>query len=103
RLGGGGRAGGGTTSRGASHTGGSPNLGGDLINGGGSSPITLGGDSTTTTFGGDGNMACAATSAEAQLAPVYLVFLLDESGSMGDGKNGDRKVKWDPVTSALES
>ena len=34
---------------------------------------------------------------------MYLVFLLDESGSMGDGKNGDRTKKWDPVTAALNA
>ena len=69
--------------------------------------LTGGGSSATggseTTFGGDGSQSCAAATQQAELAPVYLVFLLDESGSMGDGKNGDRKVKWDPVTSALNA
>jgi hypothetical protein len=88
----------------ASSAGGSGNSAGTLnlagtVTGGGSS--SSGG--TDTSFGGDGAPSCAAATQQAELAPVYLVFLLDESGSMGDGKNGDRKVKWDPVTSALSS
>jgi hypothetical protein len=35
--------------------------------------------------------------------PAYLLFLLDQSGTMGDGVNGDRALKWDPVTGALEA
>jgi hypothetical protein len=46
---------------------------------------------------------CAAANQQAELKPVYLVFLLDESGSMGDGKNGQRAEKWDPVTQALNA
>jgi hypothetical protein len=72
--------------------------------------ISLG--STTATGGSDGNGGnagtggieeCAAANQAAELAPVYLVFLLDESGSMGDGTNGDRTKKWDPVTAALNA
>jgi hypothetical protein len=77
--------------------------------GAGSSGRNVGGSSDIS-FGGDGNPAaggssnsCAAATAEAELAPVYLVFLLDESGSMGDGEHGDRTQKWDPVTSALKA
>jgi hypothetical protein len=65
--------------------------------------IGSGGDGTTSFGGDDGAVACAAATAETSLAPVYLVFLLDESGSMGDGQYGDRTVKWDPVTSALQA
>jgi hypothetical protein len=64
--------------------------------------IALGGTENSET-GGGGASSCAATTAEAGLKPVYLVFLLDESGSMGDGEHGDRTVKWDPVTSALKA
>lgn len=46
---------------------------------------------------------CAAANQQAELAPVYLVFLLDESGSMGDGEHGNRTEKWDPVTAALRA
>ncbi len=55
-----------------------------------------------TGSGGSGNVdGCAATTSEAKLSPVYLVFLLDESGSMGDSKSMNREERWDPVTSAL--
>lgn len=62
----------------------------------------------STGNGGEGNgtggiQECAAANQQAELSPVYLVFLLDESGSMGDGDHGDRTQKWDPVTAALKS
>ena len=44
---------------------------------------------------------CAERRAEAVLRPVHLFFLLDQSGSMGDGMHGSREQKWDPVTAAL--
>jgi hypothetical protein len=89
----------------ASSAGGNGNSAGTLalagtLNGGGSSNTTGG---TETSFGGDGEQSCAAATQQAELAAVYLVFLLDESGSMGDGKNGQRAQKWDPVTSALNA
>lgn len=73
--------------------------------------LSLGGNglgSMSSAGGGDlggsgGGDSCAATTQQAELSPVYLVFLLDESGSMGDGKNGKRAQKWDPVTSALNA
>lgn len=46
---------------------------------------------------------CATVTAAAKLNKVDLVFLVDRSGSMGDGVNGDRTKKWDPVTSALKT
>lgn len=46
---------------------------------------------------------CAEERQEATLRPVDLLFMLDQSGSMGDGTNGSREQKWDPVTAALES
>lgn len=61
--------------------------------------LGLGGDLTGT----GGTDSCAAATAEAALKPVYLVFLLDESGSMGDGEHGNRAEKWDPVTSAMKA
>lgn len=91
--------GGASSSGGSSDGAGTLNLGGSSLNGGGSS--NSGGSANG---GGSGGIEqCAAATAQAELAPVYLVFLLDESGSMGDGKNGDRTVKWDPVTSALNA
>jgi hypothetical protein len=66
---------------------------------GGNGIATGGGEGLSGSGGGE---SCAAASQQAELAPVYLVFLLDESGSMGDGENGDRMKKWDPVTSALK-
>jgi hypothetical protein len=47
--------------------------------------------------------ACAAEKVQSDLEPVHLVFLLDQSGSMGDGEHGQREEKWDPVTQALEA
>ncbi|HYQ17792.1 MAG TPA: VWA domain-containing protein, partial [Polyangiaceae bacterium] len=90
-LGGGGSSSGksGTTA-GSGGTGGNElSFGGD--DGSGNSPGTGGSDS------------CASATQETELSPVYLVFLLDESGSMGDGEHGQRAEKWDPVTSALKS
>ncbi len=53
----------------------------------------------TTAF----DLGCASSSSQAQLVPVNLVTLLDASGSMGDGVNGDPTLKWMPVTAALEA
>jgi hypothetical protein len=83
---------------------GSTNSGGSSSSGG----ISLGGSTIGTSgsggAGGSGSIEeCAAAKQQAELKPVYLVFLLDESGSMGDGKNGSRAEKWDPVTQALNA
>lgn len=98
-----GTAGSGANGSGASSSGGSKNgtggsidLGGNMSGGGSTNE---GGDGSGT----GGGASCASASAEATLAPVYLVFLLDESGSMGDGEHGDRAEKWDPVTEALNA
>ncbi|RYZ07759.1 MAG: VWA domain-containing protein [Myxococcales bacterium] len=89
-----GATGSGASSNGASSAGGAFNLAGSMSSGGtGEQPQG----------GQDPGETCAAATEEAELAPVYLVFLLDESGSMGDGKYGERKQKWDPVTSALNA
>ena len=93
-------------SNGASNSGGAASNGtaGTLILGGnGVGASTSGGSTGASGDGSGGGEACAAVSQQAELSPVYLVFLLDESGSMGDGKNGDRTKKWDPVTSALNA
>lgn len=70
----------------------------------------VGGGSSGSSSSGGGDQAsggnkqgCAAVNEQAELSPVYLVFLLDESGSMGDGENGIKAQKWDPVVSALKS
>ncbi len=88
-------SGGSTTPSAGQSTGGTPSFG--------SNGPSLGG---TTSNGGDGAGGieqCAAANEQAELSPVYLVFLLDESGSMGDGEHGNRAEKWDPVTAALKS
>jgi hypothetical protein len=72
-----------------------PNMGG--MDTGGTDSGTSG---SSSSGGADG---CAAANEQAELSPVYLVFLLDQSGSMGDGQNGDRTKKWDPVTAAMKS
>jgi hypothetical protein len=68
------------------------------MNGAGNGTGGSNGDAGSGVGGG-----CAAVNEQAELSPVYLVFLLDESGSMGDGDNGNRTEKWDPVTAALRS
>lgn len=74
-----------------------PGVSGSSSSSGGSS--SGGGDQAS----GGNKQGCAVVSEQAELAPVYLVFLLDESGSMGDGPNGNKAEKWDPVVSALKS
>jgi von Willebrand factor type A domain len=96
-------------STGASNSGGAANNGGSKN--GNAGTLNLGGNGVgnSASGGSDGNSGsgggenCAAVSQQAELSPVYLVFLLDESGSMGDGEHGDRTKKWDPVTSALNA
>lgn len=47
--------------------------------------------------------SCASVTAEAKINKVDLVFLVDRSGSMGDGINGDPAERWNPVTAALKT
>jgi hypothetical protein len=95
----------GNSSTGASSNAGSVNLGGTSSGGsngtGATGNLSFGGEDSGA--GSGGTDSCASATQEAELAPVYLVFLLDESGSMGDGQHGDRTKKWDPVTSALKA
>jgi hypothetical protein len=49
------------------------------------------------------DLSCVGVTIAAHLVPVSLVFMLDRSGSMGDGVNGDPTLKWDPVTAALKA
>lgn len=51
---------------------------------------------------GDGG-ACAAQTANAERKPVYIYFLFDKSGSMGDGDHGDPEKKLYPVSKAFKS
>jgi hypothetical protein len=77
----------------------------------GAAPPNLLGDDTlaeagTNTFGGDGDVSvgsdlgdagCATASAQARRQPVYLLFVLDGSGSMKSDN------KWTAVVPALQS
>jgi hypothetical protein len=45
---------------------------------------------------------CATASAAAKLVPVSLILMIDKSGSMGDGVNGDPALKWNPITAAIK-
>jgi hypothetical protein len=92
--------GGATSSGGAGPVGSAGTL---SLAGNGLGSATSGGTDGSGATGSGGVESCAAANQQAELAPVYLVFLLDESGSMGDGKNGKRAEKWDPVTSALKA
>jgi hypothetical protein len=47
------------------------------------------------------DLSCVGFSAQSQLVPASLIFMLDDSGSMGDGTHGDPTLKWQPVTAAL--
>lgn len=48
--------------------------------------------------------ACATSNAGATLPPVSLVFMIDRSGSMGNGSDGQNlSVRWQPVVSGLET
>ncbi len=58
--------------------------------------------SASNDSGDEGDAACAADSVVAERAPAYLYFLLDQSGSMGDGTHGIAAEKWNPVTTALK-
>jgi hypothetical protein len=87
-----------TAATGSGQAGGSSSTGGISLGGSTSNSSGNGGAS-----GGGPIEECAAANQQAELKPVYLVFLLDESGSMGDGKNGNRAEKWDPVTQALNA
>src|SRR3954447_12076274 len=66
-------------------------------------------DATPSDGGADGfstthfDLGCASSTSEAKLVPVQLVILLDRSGSMGDGINGDPALKWQPVTQGLQA
>lgn len=93
----------GSSSGGASNQGGSASSAGSLSLGGNGVGSGSNGGGTEGLSGSGGGESCAAATQQAELAPVYLVFLLDESGSMGDGEHGDRTEKWDPVTSALNA
>jgi hypothetical protein len=93
--------GGGSSSGGASAHGANANAGTLSLGGNGLGANSNGGSEGLS--GNGGGESCAAASQQAELAAVYLVFLLDESGSMGDGEHGDRTMKWDPVTSALNA
>ena len=53
--------------------------------------------------GGGVDPACARASDEAKLQRLDLVFMLDRSGSMGDGVNGIAAQKWDPILSSLNA
>ncbi|HXU69432.1 MAG TPA: vWA domain-containing protein [Polyangia bacterium] len=64
-------------------------------------PADMGGDGgfVSTSF----DLGCASSSTKAGLVPVNLIMLLDASGSMGDGVNGDPALKWMPVTDGLRA
>lgn len=63
------------------------------------------------TFADDASSAaasCISARAKAGLAPMNLVFMFDQSGSMGDEAHGGalfgftRAARWDPITSGLK-
>ncbi len=93
----GGGASGGSVSGGSGSNGGGSGSQGSLDLGAGNGPLGSGAGE-----GVGGAEGCAASTQQAGLSPVYLVFLLDESGSMGD-KPESRQQRWDPVTSALQA
>lgn len=92
-----------SSSGGASSQSGNGNSGGSIVLAGSTTGASSSGGSNGESGSNGVGGGCAASTAQAELSPVYLVFLLDESGSMGDGDNGDRTKKWDPVTAALKA
>jgi hypothetical protein len=84
-----------------------PSSFGDGSGGGGGSGDDGNGSSGGMTFGGDGGgsatgtplggASCATASSEAKRQPVYLLFVLDGSGSMAQNN------KWTAVVPALQS
>ncbi|HET9958025.1 MAG TPA: vWA domain-containing protein, partial [Polyangiaceae bacterium] len=51
-----------------------------------------------------GVQGCATSSKEAELTPVYQVFVYDKSASMGDDPNGqwqNRALRWDPLKQGM--
>jgi hypothetical protein len=83
--------------------------GGTSQNGTGGRGVNLGGGLSDPNAGTGpgmngtgGSEGCAATNSEAKLNPVYLLFLLDESGSMGEDE-ARRQQRWNPVTAALNA
>lgn len=77
--------------------------GDDGANGGSLGNGNSGGEGTDPSANtGDPNK-CAAGQAPVDRKAVKLVLVLDQSGSMGDGTNGIKAEKWDPVTAALKA
>jgi hypothetical protein len=71
--------------------------------GSGSSNGQAGGNGTGAVGSWEGE-GCADGSAGGNLAPVYLVFLVDQSGSMGDNCTDDNySTRWEPMVSALNT
>lgn len=74
-------------------------------NGNGSLFPGLGGKGSDNGSGGGGD-SCESTERAAELAPIYLAFAFDVSGSMGHMDcpywNHDATVKWDPVAAAVK-
>lgn len=79
----------------------------DSGGGNGSADLSVGGGnndgSGNTPDFGPLDPGCAMVTAAAKLNKVDLVFLVDRSGSMGDGVNGDPAERWNPVTAALKT
>lgn len=74
---------------------------------GGSFMPGLGGKGSGADNGsGGGGGSCESTERAAELAPIYLAFAFDVSGSMGHMDcpywNHDARVKWDPVAAAVK-
>lgn len=71
----------------------------------GTSGISSGSNGDGGSSGGDNDgAACEAASSQAELLPVYMLILLDRSGSMGDhppSNHENRATRWLPVTEAL--
>lgn len=76
-------------------------VGGSLASAGNAAGGSGQGNGSSSSHGQGGS--CAATTAQGQLEPVHLFFIMDESGSMGDGQHGNIDEKWNPVVAALKS
>ncbi len=94
----GGSGAGSTTSTGSTNTGSTTGIFTNT-NRGGSTGIV-----TTTTATVDADAGCGAGDQPAELTPVYMVFMYDKSGSMGDDPKGQWQnlaTRWTPMKQGM--
>lgn len=84
----------------------SPNAGaGDAISMAGKVAVIAANGGTPASSGGkEDPPGCAEATQEAELTPIYLAFVYDKSGSMGDDPNGlwkNLNLRWNPMKQGM--